>query len=107
MCIRDRDYKYAHAYQGNFVQQQFLPDEVKDRVKNLSLYDAVLEVNHWCHEKVIYTPSDARTSSCLLYTSSGIKTSREVKVGDTITHIARPLSLIHISTAPHIRCCTG
>ena len=22
-------YKYAHAYQGNFVQQQFLPDEVK------------------------------------------------------------------------------
>jgi putative ATPase len=26
-----KDYKYAHAYQGNFVQQQFLPDEVKDR----------------------------------------------------------------------------
>ena len=25
-----KDYKYAHAYQGNFVQQQFLPDEVKD-----------------------------------------------------------------------------
>ena len=39
--------------------------ELKDRVKNLSLYDAVLEVNHWCHEKVIYTPSDARTSSPL------------------------------------------
>ena len=31
-------------------------EELKDRVKNLSLYDAVLEVNHWCHEKVIYTP---------------------------------------------------
>lgn len=40
-------------------------DELKERVKNLSLYDAVLEVNHWCHEKVIYTPSDARTSSPL------------------------------------------
>jgi transglutaminase-like putative cysteine protease len=40
-------------------------EELKDRVKNLSLYDAVLEVNHWCHEKVIYTPSDARTSSPL------------------------------------------
>lgn len=40
-------------------------DELKDRVKGLSLYDAVLEVNHWCHEKVIYTPSDARTSSPL------------------------------------------
>lgn len=24
-----KDYKYAHAYQGNFVQQQFLPDGVK------------------------------------------------------------------------------
>lgn len=40
-------------------------DELKDRVKGLSLYDAVLDVNHWCHEKVIYTPSDGRTSSPL------------------------------------------
>ena len=24
------NYKYAHAYQGNFVKQQFLPDEVSD-----------------------------------------------------------------------------
>lgn len=40
-------------------------DELKDRVKGLSLHDAILEVNHWCHEKVIYTPSDARTSSPL------------------------------------------
>lgn len=24
------DYKYAHAYQGNFVKQQFLPDDVTD-----------------------------------------------------------------------------
>ena len=39
--------------------------ELKDRVKSLSLYDAILEVNHWCHEKAIYTPSDARTSSPL------------------------------------------
>ncbi|MDR2679711.1 MAG: transglutaminase domain-containing protein [Tannerella sp.] len=40
-------------------------DELQERVKNLSLYEAVLEVNHWCHEKVIYTPSDGRTSSPL------------------------------------------
>ncbi len=40
-------------------------EELKERVKNLSLYDAILEVNHWCHEKVIYTPSDSRTSSPL------------------------------------------
>ncbi len=33
-------------------------DELKRPGEGLSLYDAVLEVNHWCHEKVIYTPSD-------------------------------------------------
>lgn len=32
-------------------------EELKNRVKSLSLYDAILEVNHWCHEKAIYTPS--------------------------------------------------
>ena len=26
-----KDYKYAHAYEGHFVHQQFLPDEVKDQ----------------------------------------------------------------------------
>ncbi len=26
-----KDYKYAHAYQGNFVEQQFLPDELQSR----------------------------------------------------------------------------
>ena len=25
-----KDYKYAHAYEGHFVYQQFMPDEVKD-----------------------------------------------------------------------------
>ena len=39
--------------------------ELKPRVKNLSLIDAILEVNHWCHEKVTYRPSDGRTSSPL------------------------------------------
>ena len=40
-------------------------DELADRVRYLSMYDAVLEVNHWCHEKAVYQPSDARTSSPL------------------------------------------
>ena len=40
-------------------------EELRDRVKNLSMKDAILEVNHWCHEKVAYQPSDARTSSPL------------------------------------------
>ncbi|MDR2791656.1 MAG: transglutaminase domain-containing protein [Tannerellaceae bacterium] len=39
--------------------------ELRDRVKKLTAREAVLEVNHWCHEKVIYAPSDARTSSAL------------------------------------------
>lgn len=39
--------------------------ELKDRVKGLPMKDAILEVNHWCHEKAVYTPSDARTSSPL------------------------------------------
>ncbi len=39
--------------------------ELAPRLKGLSMYDAALEVNHWCHEKVAYRPSDARTSSPL------------------------------------------
>ena len=38
-------------------------EELKTRVKDLSLYDAVLEVNHWCHEHVNYKGSDSRTSA--------------------------------------------
>lgn len=47
--------------------------ELKDRIKNLSMHDAILEVNHWCHEKVTYQPADARTSSPLqtLRTATG------------------------------------
>lgn len=40
-------------------------EELKERVKGMSMTDAVLEVNHWCHEKVTYQPSDSRTSSPL------------------------------------------
>lgn len=38
---------------------------LRDRVKDMTMRDAVLEVNHWCHENVVYTPSDPRTSSPL------------------------------------------
>lgn len=40
-------------------------NELKDRVKGLSLKDAALEVNHWCLEKVTYRGSDGRTSAPL------------------------------------------
>lgn len=39
--------------------------DLKERVKGMSMKDAILEVNHWCHERVTYQPSDARTSSPL------------------------------------------
>lgn len=40
-------------------------EQLKERVKGKTLYEAVLEVNRWCHENVIYTPSDPRTSAPL------------------------------------------
>ena len=47
--------------------------EIKSRVINMSMKDAALEVNHWCHEKVTYRGSDERTSAPLasLRTSFG------------------------------------
>ena len=40
-------------------------EELKDRVKNLSMQQAILEINHWCHEKATYMASDSRTNSPL------------------------------------------
>lgn len=37
--------------------------ELKERVKGLGMKEAILEVNHWCHEHVTYQPADARTSA--------------------------------------------
>lgn len=41
-------------------------EELKERVAACgSMEKAALEVNHWCHENVIYKPTNARTSSPL------------------------------------------
>lgn len=45
--------------------------ELSQRIKGLGMKEAALEINHWCHEKVNYKGSDARTSSPL----ATIKTS--------------------------------
>lgn len=37
-------------------------DEINSRIKGLDASSAALEINHWCHEKVTYQPSDIRTS---------------------------------------------
>jgi hypothetical protein len=39
--------------------------EIKERIKGLSMKDAALEINHWCHEKVSYRGTDSRTSAPL------------------------------------------
>ncbi|MFZ4401656.1 MAG: transglutaminase domain-containing protein [Bacteroidales bacterium] len=39
--------------------------ELKPRIEQLSMKDAALEINHWCHEKVAYQGCDARTSGPL------------------------------------------
>lgn len=48
-------------------------NELRPRVKDLSMEDAILEVNHWCHEKATYQPSDGRTHNPLatVYTAIG------------------------------------
>ena len=52
--------------------RMFIFNELKDRVKGMSMYDAALEVNHWCHEKVTYRPSDIRTSAPLATIRTGV-----------------------------------
>lgn len=46
-------------------------DTLCRRVKGMSLYDAALEINHWCHEQATYKPSDARTSSPMATVRNG------------------------------------
>ncbi len=39
--------------------------ELKERVQGMTIEEAALEVNHWCHEHVAYRASDSRTSAPL------------------------------------------
>nr|WP_320119387.1 transglutaminase domain-containing protein [uncultured Marinifilum sp.] len=39
--------------------------ELKPRLQGMTMKQAALEVNHWCHEKVNYAPTDIRTSGPL------------------------------------------
>ncbi|MBR5054358.1 MAG: transglutaminase domain-containing protein [Bacteroidales bacterium] len=46
-------------------------DSLCDRVQGMTMAEAALEVNHWCHERATYRPSDARTSSPLATIRAG------------------------------------
>ena len=56
-------YRINNEYTDTARQVFF--NDLKNRISKLSMYDAALEVNHWCHEKVIYKGSDERTSGPL------------------------------------------
>lgn len=47
-------------------------NELKKRVAGMSMEEAILEVNHWCHEHVTYQPSDSRTLSPLACINTAI-----------------------------------
>lgn len=45
-------------------------EELAPLVKEMNMYDAVLEINHWCHSKAVYRPTDSRTCSPLTIVST-------------------------------------
>ena len=47
-------------------------EELAPRIKDMTMEQAALEVNHWCHEKVSYQPSDGRTSPPLTTMANAI-----------------------------------
>lgn len=46
-------------YRGYFY------DALSSRIKGMTMQEAILEINHWCHEKATYISTDARTASPL------------------------------------------
>ena len=47
-------------------------DTLCRRVQGMSLAEAALEINHWCHEQATYQPSDARTSPPMATVRRGV-----------------------------------
>ena len=47
-------------------------DTLCARVQGMTLEEAALEINHWCHEMATYQPSDGRTSSPLQTIQRGV-----------------------------------
>ena len=47
-------------------------DTLCRRVAGMTLTEAALEINHWCHEQAGYEPSDARTSSPMQTVRRGV-----------------------------------
>ncbi|OWR28341.1 transglutaminase [Saccharibacillus sp. O23] len=65
--------------------------ELEERVRNLTMAEAVLETNYWCYEKATYTGSDARTISPL-----GLMRSAKGRCGEESTLATAALRSIGI-----------
>ncbi len=50
----------------------YMQEQLAERLKGLGMYDAALEVNHWCHEHVAYRAADSRTSAPLATMRTGL-----------------------------------
>jgi len=75
--IPDREFRYFVLplrvnNEALDAHRQTFYDELRTRVNNLSMKQAILEINHWCHEKATYQPSDGRTHSPLQTVSAAI-----------------------------------
>ena len=47
-------------------------DTLCARIRGMSLGEAALEINHWCHEQATYQPSDGRTSAPMATVRRGV-----------------------------------
>lgn len=47
-------------------------DSLCDRVQGMTIGQAALEINHWCHERATYVPSDGRTLGPMALIRSGL-----------------------------------
>ena len=68
--ISERDFKYfvlpLRVNNENLDDFRTVwADSLCSRVQGMTMEQAILEINHWCHEMATYAPSDARTSSPL------------------------------------------
>ena len=65
--------------------------ELKPRLAGMTMEEAILEVNHWCHEKATYVPADGRTSS-----SSAVVKSAHGRCGEESTFAVAALRAVGI-----------
>lgn len=75
--ISERDFKYfvlpLRVNNENLDDFRTVwADSLCSRVNGMTMEQAILEINHWCHEMATYAPSDARTSSPLATIRKGL-----------------------------------